>query len=269
MTTCPRYVAPFEAQLGHKYGGTNCTAVAASRVVAEASCGKAAVSGPRIRSLSSEPVPDPRSPGLNIPQVVAVIEDDYHIPMDVFVGARALTWAQYEARRAKGEPAILQLGYGPIAASPQDAGRGFAGNHAVAETTDATYDPLADGRPGAWKFDGRLYSRPMMRDAAAALQVGSHRAGPDAVWCAFAPDVVSETMVEIRPPAGQRKLRFAYNIVRRGVITGVGHSTTGGFSARARLRCVPWPERHDSVYRLQLLDGSRAGMFVPTKWEMT
>jgi len=68
------YRAPHLYQLiaSDPYGGKNCTAYALARAINAATLGGLIVSGRQVRALSSEPVPDPASPGLNLAQAVAV-----------------------------------------------------------------------------------------------------------------------------------------------------------------------------------------------------
>jgi len=264
----PTPVAPFEAQLPQKYGATICTAVSASRVAFEATNGRVRTTGAAIRARTNEPKPDPKSPGLNLPQVVAVLENVHKIQMDVFIGSRALPWTEYEAKRKTGRPSIIQVGYGPIAASMFDAGRGFRGGHAMAETESDTKDSLADGRArGVWKYDGRLYTRAVIQQAAAALDIGGGRYPAGVVWCAFGADVVPEYRVEVMPLRGKTTRPFRSFVIRNGLIVDTKANRTGGFRARAHLRCVPWPARRSSVYVLELLKpSSRAGLFIPLHW---
>lgn len=194
--SCPSYVVPFGSQLmqGGATGPSDCTAWAARVAIATSSCGKSVPSGRTIRLLSSEPVPDPRSPGLNLPQVAAVASR-YGVTLDVRIGWQAVTWAEYEDRRKDGQPTILQVSYSPINHSKYDASPSFFGNHAIAETTHATYDSLADGRrAGIWRFDGTVYPRALIQTAAAELNTGipGHvtHPNPGTVWAAFGPDVV-------------------------------------------------------------------------------
>jgi hypothetical protein len=261
-----KYVAPPSFQLAYYAGPTgpyDCTAHAA-KVAAEAvTSGDWALTGRAIRQASSEPEPDPRSPGLNLPQVAAVLERR-GIDTAVYIGSRALSWDEYELKRKAGRPAILQVGYAPISDSRYDAGRSrFRANHAIAETVHATYDPLAGptSRTGIWHHDGRVYPRALMRGAASRLDIGGRLAG-SAVWCLFLDDVVPKYLVTIKPPAGQRSRTFrTWNIVN-GVIVGYDIDRTGGFQAEGRIRCVPWPAQKTSRYVIELTNGSRKGEFV-------
>lgn len=194
MTACPSYVAPPSFQLASTAGSTgpvDCTAHAAAVTIRSSTCGARTPSGRTIRLQSNEPVPDPASPGLNLDQVDAVA-GHYGVNLDVRIGYRSVTWAEYERRRKAGQPTIIQVRYAAIADSKYDAGRGFRGNHAIAETTHATYDPLADGRAsGVFRFNGTIYTRAVIQTAAARLDIGGGRhPAPGTVWAAFGPDVV-------------------------------------------------------------------------------
>jgi hypothetical protein len=68
------YRAPHLRQMvsSDPYGKYNCTAYAAARAIRASTLGGMAVSGKLIRQMSSEPIPNRSSPGLNIRQVVDV-----------------------------------------------------------------------------------------------------------------------------------------------------------------------------------------------------
>jgi hypothetical protein len=51
----------------------DCTAYAAAWLADEHTCGSVKVTGRQVRLASSEPVPDPKSPGLNLPQADAAV----------------------------------------------------------------------------------------------------------------------------------------------------------------------------------------------------
>lgn len=215
MPSCPNYVAPPSFQLASTAGPTgpyDCTAHSAAVVIRASTCGAKAPSGRTIRLQSSEPVPDPRSPGLNLDQVDAVAAK-YGVYLDTRIGYQSVTWAEYERRRKAGQPVILQVLYAAVADSRYDAGRGFRGNHAIAETTHATYDPLADGRAaGVFRWNGTVYTRSVIQTAAARLDIGGGaHPRPGTVWAAFGPDVVpaiwgSDVAADIRAvdPNGYR-----------------------------------------------------------------
>jgi hypothetical protein len=194
MPSCPNYIVSPGFQLGPLGGSTgpyDCTAWADRVVIATSTCGAKVPTGRTIRLQSNEPVPDPRSPGLNLFQAEAVAAK-YGVNLDVRVGYQSVTWAEYERRRKAGQPAIIQVNYAAIADSKYDAGRGFRGGHALAETTHATYDSLADGRAaGVFRWNGTIYTRAVIQSAAARLDIGGGaHPRPGTVWAAFGPDVV-------------------------------------------------------------------------------
>lgn len=271
--TCNAYVADpsFQLQTGGVTGGSDCTAHAMSDLIDSATCGAKDPGGRTIRLQSDEPIPDPQSPGLNLVQVARVAQDHYGVRTEVRIGYNSIPWADYEKRRLAGQPTIIQVRYAAIADSKYDAGRGFRANHALAETTHATYDPLADGRaPGVFRFNGTVYTRSVIQTAAARLDIGGGaHPRPGTVWAAFGPDVTGVTpayRVSIHPipPASSRAYtRFA---VSAGRITGASRVSTGGFSAD----CHP-PQAirdTDGSYRMlvQLTSGAHSGTWVASGW---
>lgn len=241
MVDCPTYVVPEGFQLQPGAGPTgpfDCTAWAARNAIAHATCGRTLTTGRFIREHSNEPRPDPRSPGLNLPQVAAVALR-IGVYLDVRIGSRAVTWTQYENRRKAGQGAIIQVDYGPIADSNYDAGRGFRGGHAMFETVHATYDSLADGRaPGVFRHNDRVYDRPMMRSAAGRLWTGTRRVGTPYVWAAFTRDVIPDFKCQIVP--GDTFWRY---YVEDGIITGRTRVSGRSFSARCTVPLSRlWPE---------------------------
>lgn len=75
MTTVARiYRAPHLRQLvtSDPYGKYNCSAVALARATNAATVGGLKISGKEVRAMTNEPIPDPRSPGLTIGQLVTV-----------------------------------------------------------------------------------------------------------------------------------------------------------------------------------------------------
>lgn len=278
MTDCAKYLEPPSSQLkeGGKTGPYDCTAWAESRAIAHATCGDKVPSGRTIRVLSSEPVPNPASPGLNLVQVADVARKVYGVEMDVYVGSRALTWEQYENRRKSGCAGVIQVGYGPVADSEYDAGRGFRGNHAMEEDQSQTLDSLADGRaPGVYEnVEGEpvVYRRSVMRRAAERLVIGSFNGkpittGPDKVWCALTRDVVPPMQVDIAPRAGKAYRRYRSFEIEDGQITGYRARRTKGLHERCSApRAFTWKGRPGIYYCVQIKSGSAAGRWVRAKW---
>lgn len=279
IVSCPEYLVPpgFQLRDGGATGSVDCTPWAASRVIGASTCGGRLPSGRSIRLASDEPIPDRGSPGLNIPQVAEVAREHFGLFIDQRVGWRALDWDDYEARRRAGEPMILQASYQPIAESRFDAGRGFRGGHAFAETQHATIDSLADGRAdGVWKFDGRLYPRDLMRKAAGQLVIGAAegnliRVGAGRAWCGVGRDRTPEYVVAIRPRAGKRVRRYRYFTIVAGRIAKVEVGETRGFGASCSIpRAFKWAEASagsdDYRFLVRVTSGVHQGRWVKARW---
>ena len=264
---CATHIADPSFQIGAgATGGVDCTAHSASNAIDHATCGAKDPGGRTIRLKSSEPIPDPNSPGLNLSQVATVAKNDYGVSLDIRIGSRKVPWAEYERRRMSGQGAIIQVNYGPIADSKYDAGRGFRGGHAMFESVHATYDPLADGRAsGVFRHNGSVYDRELIKKAAGGLIIASSsqgvvRVGQGYIWAAFTRDVIPA--YHARVPAGEF---WAYWIVDEQVKQRSRRST-GGFSAG----CTPpitfkWPG-HGTATLVKLLTGSRAGKYISANW---
>jgi hypothetical protein len=267
--TCAAHIADPSFQLKPEAGWTgpyDCSAHSTSDAIDHATCGRKDPGGRTIRLLSSEPIPDPRSPGLNLNQVANVAQDDFGVYIDVRIGYRKVTFAEYEKMRLAGMGCLMQVGYGAIADSRYDAGRGFRGNHMMFESIHATYDPLADGRAaGVFRHDGSVYDRAVMKRAAGNLVIGSSgglplKAGFGNVWAGFTRDVIPDYRCQV--PAGEF---FAYAI-KDGAVAYRRKRETGGFSAS----CTPprsyvWPG-HGTVTLVRLTSGSRIGRYISANW---
>jgi hypothetical protein len=264
---CATHIADPSFQIGAGVtGGVDCTAHSASTAVDHATCGKRDPGGRAIRLHSSEPVPDPKSPGLNLTQVASVLRNVYGVNLDIRTGSRKVSWDEYERRRNGGQGAIIQVNYGPIADSRYDAGRGFRGGHAMFESIHATYDPLADGRAsGVFRHDGSVYDRGIMKKAAGSLVVGSAGPGPVKVgfgfiWAAFTRDVVPAFSARVAP--GEF---WAYWMVGGGVKKRIRRQTDGFSAVCSPPDSHPWGG-HGSVTLVKLLSGTRAGMFISANY---
>jgi hypothetical protein len=185
----------FQLKASDPHGGSNCTAAAAAAAAAYDSCGARILTARQIRAASSEPTPDPDSPGLNLVQVRDAVRKltDREVELTVFTGAAALDWDDYEERRKRGHAFITQINYTPITESPFVADPAFKRGHAIFESPESTYDPLADGRkPGIFKHDGRLYPRQLIKEAAGEMVIQRgppvRKVGFGKVWCAMTRD---------------------------------------------------------------------------------
>jgi hypothetical protein len=87
------------------FGPTNCTAYSFARQVDYATLGGVVISGALVRALSDEPKPDPKSPGLNLTQIVAVAHR-LHVEFENRTGQG---WAGVDAALEEGRSVLLQL----------------------------------------------------------------------------------------------------------------------------------------------------------------
>ncbi len=127
---------------GDKYGGFNCTAYSAAMAIDRATMGGTIVTGRQVRANSNEPVPDPQSPGLSLPQVVNVAFG-WHVELDNRSGA---PWSSLLAALKEGRGLILQGDYDQMGAySCQTSFKGphaIFCNHVSGDGDIYTYDPL-------------------------------------------------------------------------------------------------------------------------------
>jgi len=145
--------------VGDKYGGTNCTASSAAMAIDRATMGGIQVTGKTVRAASNEPIPDPASPGLNLPQVVNVAFG-WHVELQNRTGA---PWFVVIKSLKEGRGIVLQGDYDQI--PPGFSGQlNFKGDHAV-------YVNHVTG-------DGDLYWQDPLRSAAVEI--------PEAVARAYA-----------------------------------------------------------------------------------
>jgi len=191
------YQPTWRAQLNtyDEFGSFNCTAYAAGFAVDYTTFGDEAPTGALIRRLSSEPIPSPSSPGLNLDQVAKVARDRYDVALTIH---RGIPVSDLIRAHENGAGAIWQISYAPIRTSRFSGSRDFSGGHAVfvPPGIDAL-DPLADGRrPGIYKYHGEKYDIDLLANAAGSLVIGTKNGrpytvrmkyGPGYAWAALTP----------------------------------------------------------------------------------
>lgn len=222
---CPTYVARHRAQLafseGGKYGPVNCTPVGFSRALDQGTCGKELVTGAQIRAASTEPIPDPASPGMNLDQ-----GDDAVFRLTagrVNFDSRRMYDADVAIRRILGgEPAVIQFQRSALISLGFGFGNAFAGGHAAS----------ADGI-GGLHIDDTLTRRfpvtaAQMKTILGSLLLSSGPVGYGKAYVSFAPDMTVEWRVVVR--AGKFGL-YTVDAARR-LVTATRVPITGGFSAR-------------------------------------
>lgn len=243
---------------GYIYGWDSCTAFAGAMAASFDRQVRLLCTGAQVRRNSSEPVPDPRSPGLNLAQIDASLRDGWNVDLDVHY---RMPWADFERQINAGRGGILQGWYAPIADSQYDAGNGFRGNHAVFVPPGwGAMDPLASGKGSLYQYAGAPYPLPMLREYAGRLNVapsGYSALGLGLVYAAMTRDRAGTWVFTV----GATKLGV-FTIGPNGVISHVRIATTGGFNAL----CTPprtyvWPG-HTPQRLVRLINGSHAGWYV-------
>jgi len=142
----------------------NCTAYVAA-MGAEFDSG-VRLTGAQVRLESSEPVPDPASPGLNLSQVARVLRG-HGIRLNV---QTPISFEDLDELRQAGHAIALQLSYAPLQHTKYSGDPNFSGGHIVLWLPSGdVYDPLDDGRrPGIATAPVRIPA-PLLRQAAGEL----------------------------------------------------------------------------------------------------
>ena len=145
-------------------GWTNCTAFVAA-MGAQFDSG-VQLTGTQIRKESSEPVPDPGSPGLNLTQVGAVLRN-HGITIEV---ETPIDFDDVDDLRLAGQAIALQIGYSPIQHTSFSGDPKFKDGHIVLWLPSGeVYDPLDDGRRPEIAKAPVLIPRDLLREAAGSL----------------------------------------------------------------------------------------------------
>jgi hypothetical protein len=213
---------------GDPHGGVNCTAWCGAILVDANSGGKVTTTGEAIRKATNEPIPDPVSPGLNLPQVDAAINKLLKVDFDTRLGDPIL---DAETRIKAGRYAIVQVIRGVLVDHGFAGTNGFRGGHAITvhvqpgDDTPIILEPLVPyAIRASW---GAIW-------AAAAGIAGSGRAN-----VMFTRDLIPEYAVTIEPTEGHVRREFRTFIVHGGVIVRRDLATTKGFTSP----CTP-PKFH-------------------------
>lgn len=207
----------WQLQQGDKYGGYNCSAycLAAGLKVAN----NITTTGARVRALSNEPVPDPKSPGLNHEQLQNVAAK---FGVNLTVKYR-VPWAEVLDISAAGHPMVLGVSYSAIRATPYTGQPTFYGNHELLLMPGhLVFDPLADGRrdgiyrgPGVYPDNilrvgaGLLLLRPGVRLGAGLAYIAIF---PNRIPSPTAPDTGTGTvprLVTSAPTPAERNVMIA------------------------------------------------------------
>ena len=110
------------------YWQFNCGAYSGAMLIEDATLGGlSGITGRVVRSLSSEPVPDPASPGLNIPQVLNVMRK-LHVEATDMSGH---TWSEMMTALNEQRRVTLSIDYGELPAASKCQAKGDFGHQIV------------------------------------------------------------------------------------------------------------------------------------------
>lgn len=225
--------AQLEYVWGGKYGSANCNPCSGGMVGEIHSNGAKRFTGAQIRASSDEPVPDPKSPGLNHSQVRASLFrlSKGTIDLDVRNGYQ---FASLKVRLLDGAPAQVGIRRSVLVNAGLGFGQTFGGGHDITVF-------VIDGE--LW-FDDPLTGRhripwDVLQSACGALVINADGdiAGYGKVWASFGRDVTKDYQVTIRPqPGDTRRSWVEYIVVSGRIRSHIWHKPgTAGFQAA----CTP------------------------------
>ena len=231
---------------GGATGAYDCTAWCGAIITDAHTRGGTKLSGRLIRISTDEPIPDPTSPGLNLPQVDAAIYKltSGRVNLDTRVGYSSLSREGVKSRIVDGRWATVQVRRGVLV----DRGflSGFRGSHAITVHARAIDNSPVIGDPLVSHYV--VASWDAIFDAAQSLTGGW-------VYTQMTRDLTPD--YKARVPPGRF---FRYFLNSRGTITRRESTRTDGFGAT----CTP-PRYHPGVYArqlVQLTSGSRKGWWI-------
>lgn len=99
----------------------NCTAYSAAMAITDATLGGLHITGQEVRALSDEPTPQAGSPGLNIPQIVAV---SHHLRVEMS-DQTGKDWATVMHFLGTGRRVVIQVDYASLGAARCQANGDF------------------------------------------------------------------------------------------------------------------------------------------------
>lgn len=232
MVLLPTFQPQNPAINGYYLGWSSCTSYSGAMAAAFHRQQPVIMSGEALRRKTGD-----TSGGTNLAQLDSALNSGWSINLDV---TYRLPWSTFQKKIDGGAGAVLQGWYAPIADSRFDAGRGFRGNHAVfVPPTWGVMDPLADGRPGAYRYKKEPYPRTLLRTFAGRLNVASsgYRAvGDGLVYAAFTRDNTHTYALNF--DGGERF--WVYKVGPDGRI--VSRSAHPAFSSSTSAACTP-PQR--------------------------
>lgn len=259
---CNGFRATHQDQLtfrwGGRYGGANCTACSAGMAGQVHTCGAMLFTGAQIRAASDEPIPDPRSPGLNLAQIDVALFRLSHGAIDLDTHYR-YPFESAKKRLLDGAQAVLQIRRSVLVARGEGHGNGFPGGHAVLGGVDAGTpfidDPLTGRFPTSWAT---------LEAATGALVLGDSGeiCGRGLAYVSFTRDVTVDYQVSIHPRAGDIRRTFGLYEVHNRTVLDAHEAHTKGLSASAEQPRIFTYPGHTSQRLVVLTSGMYAGMAV-------
>lgn len=258
MTYTPDPARYQQLIVGGPTGPVDCTAHGGAWVTDAHTKGAIKLSGRAIRLASSEPIPDPASPGLNVGQVDAAIYrlTNGRVNLDT-VDPRVMTRAALKARVVAGAWVNLAVKRAVLVDRGMGGSNGFRGAHDVTvhcnpgDSTPVIGDPLVPYYIRS-TWDAVL-------DAAQAVTPSG------LLFTSFTRDLIPEYRVHIPGGSDGGSRRFwRYYMDANGSVNRRAISSTRGFTAR----CTPpryYPGRYARQF-VRLTDGSRAGWWIDARF---
>ena len=238
---------------GDPNGGVNCTAYAGAWIV-EAAGGK--TTGRKVRAATDEPKPDPKSPGLNLPQVDAAIRKLTPFNFDTRLGDPI---ADAQKRITDGQWAVIQVVRGVLVDAGYGGGNPFRGGHAITVHCNAG-DPVAvDGDP--------LVPRYMRIGWGTLWAAAAGIAGHGRVNAMFTRDLIPDYTVSIHPTTPGVRRQFNLFTVSNGKIIRREPDVTRGFTHPCSPpRWYVWPGPRHGRSLVEITEGKRKGKFVRSQF---
>jgi hypothetical protein len=237
MVLLPEFQPQNPAINGYKYGWASCTAYSGAMAASYHAQVRKLMTGAALRNRTGD-----FDGGLTLAQIDTALNRYWDVDL---VTLYRLPWSTFAHMIDRGQGAVLQGLYAPIADTRFDAGNGFRGNHAVFVPPNwGVMDPLADGRySGVYKYRGEAYPQSLLRDFAGALDLDPRSSeykplGRGYVYAAMTADRVATYKLNFSPGHF-----WVYTIGHDGYING---RVAKGFSTALTLACTlpksyTWP----------------------------
>lgn len=141
----------------------NCTAYCAAMMLTDATLGGMKITGRIVRALSNEPRPDPKSPGLNLTQIIDVARTLY-VPITNRTGE---PWSAIEAALREGRRVMLGVEYDELGRYQEQKAGSFDHAMLLIRASEAVKDHTRASDPLA--RESRAYPDEVLQRAARAF----------------------------------------------------------------------------------------------------